>query len=103
MTDTYITNITHYLDGQGNLVKKMPGPARKLASFLVLIIDTITPHCSEVFTDTEIPCRKKGCFGMILARFVPDSENITWHCPNCSQNGVIRNWQNTKWDQRQSK
>jgi len=102
MTDTYVTDITHYLDEYGNLAE-MPGPARKLASFLVLIIDTITLDCSVVFTDTDIPCRKKGCFGEILARFDPDSEDILWHCTNCSHNGVIRNWQNTNWDQRQAK
>jgi len=100
MVDTYFTDITHYLDEQGNLVKDMPGPARKLASFLVLIVDTISPNCSDVFIDTEFPCRKKGCFGKILAQFDPESENILWHCTNCTHNGVISNWQNTKWDQR---
>jgi len=103
MTDTYITDITHYLDDSGNLVEEMPGPARKLASFLVLIIDVVTPDCSKVSVDTEIPCRKKGCFGKILARFEPDSEEILWHCTNCSHKGVIRNWQKTKWDQRGTK
>ena len=100
MTDTYVTNITHFLDGQGNLVKKMPGPAKKLACFLVLIIDAVTLDYSDVFIDTKIPCRKKGCLGEILARCDPEAEDILWHCTNCSHNGVIRNWQHTNWDQR---
>jgi hypothetical protein len=60
MTGTYITDITHYLDEAGNLVKDMPSEAKQLASFLVLIVDAITLDCSEVFLDTEIPCRMKG-------------------------------------------
>jgi len=100
MTDTYVTDITHYLDEYGNLAEEMPGPARKLASFLVLIIDTTSFKCSQEFADTDIPCRKKGCFGKIMARFDRDTEDITWHCPNCGEEGVIRSWQKTKWDRR---
>ena len=101
MTGTYVTDITHYLDESGNLAE-MPSAASKLASFLVLIIDATSLQCSEVFTDTEIPCRSKGCFGEILSRFDPETEEIIWHCPNCGHNGIIRHWQKTKWDQRQT-
>lgn len=38
MKQTYVTDITHYLDETGELAE-MPGPARKLASLLVLLID----------------------------------------------------------------
>jgi hypothetical protein len=38
MSGTYVTDITHYLDDKGELPAEMPGAARKLASFLVLVI-----------------------------------------------------------------
>ncbi len=39
MSGTCVTDITHYLDDDGELSAEMSGPARKLASFLVLVID----------------------------------------------------------------
>ena len=42
MSGTYVTDITHYLDDDGELPTELPSPARKLASFLVLVIDEVT-------------------------------------------------------------
>lgn len=33
-----------------------------------------------------------------MASMVPQDEEIIWSCPSCGENGVIRNWQGTKWD-----
>jgi hypothetical protein len=30
----------------------------------------------------------------------PDSSIISWHCPLCGDNGVIRGWERTPWDRR---
>jgi hypothetical protein len=38
---TYITDSTHFLNDAGEMAE-MPAPARKLASFLVLLIDAVT-------------------------------------------------------------
>lgn len=99
MSGTYVTDITHYLDETGELAD-MPSPAKKLASFLVLVIDSVTAAGSADYHHTQIKCRKKGCSGFILALLNEDAGEIVWHCPVCGHNGVIRNWQNTKWDQR---
>ena len=50
MNGTYVTDITHYLDDEGELPEEMPGPARKLASFLVLVIDAVSDHVGDVQT-----------------------------------------------------
>ena len=90
MSGTYVTDITHYLDEEGEL---LPSPARKLASFLVLIIDAVT----QGDFDTRIRCRADGCTGSIRASM---NDEIAWVCPDCGHNGVIRNWQGTKWNQQ---
>ena len=100
MTGTYVTNITHYLDESGDIADIASPEAKQLACFLVLIIDATSQNCSVVFDDTEIRCRSEGCSASILSRFEPETEDIIWHCPICGHNGMIRNWQNTKWDQR---
>jgi len=99
MSETYVTDITHYLDERGELAN-MPSPAKKLASFLVLLIDSTTSVGSANYDDTGIRCRTKGCSGSVLSGLTEDAAEILWHCPICGHNGVIRNWQNTKWDRR---
>jgi len=99
----YSIDITHYLDEDGNIVKDMPSEAKQLASFVALVVDFTSLNCPDKFTDTKIPCRNGGCFGETLSRYNPETKDIIWRCTNCSHKGVIRNWQNTKWDQRQVK
>ncbi len=95
---TYVTDITHYLDESGEIAR-MPGPARKLASFLALLIEAATGTASEQYHESGIRCRTKACRGTILTFLPPNQDEITWHCPACGHNGVIRNWQATKWNQ----
>lgn len=99
MSGTYVTDITHYLDERGELTN-MPSPAKKLASFLVLIIDSTTPVGSTNYDDTGIRCRAESCSGSVLSCLTEDAAEILWHCPISGHNGVIRNWQKTKWDRR---
>jgi hypothetical protein len=96
---TYITDITHYLDETGEMAQ-MPGPARKLASFLTLLIEAATGAPAGSVHDSGIRCKAKGCRGSIRTSLAPAGDEISWQCPVCGQNGFIRNWQNTKWNQR---
>ena len=100
MSGTYVTDITHYLDAEGELPEEMPGPARKLASFLVLLIDAVTQDLPAHDHDTHIRCRADGCTGSIRASLASMNDEISWSCPDCGHNGVIRNWQGTKWNQQ---
>ena len=100
MSETYVTDITHYLDDHGELVSEMPGPARKLASFLVLVIDAVSQDIPANDFDTHIRCLREGCTGSIRASLVSIKKNITWSCPDCGHNGRISNWQGTKWNQQ---
>jgi predicted RNA-binding Zn-ribbon protein involved in translation (DUF1610 family) len=98
MSKTYVTDLSHFLDRSGELAE-MPGPARKLASFLVLLIDVASQAAPDREHDTRIRCRTSRCTGSIRASVASRDGEIVWHCPKCGHDGVIRNWQGTKWDQ----
>ena len=61
MSGTYVTDITHYLDDEGELPEEMPGPARKLASFLVLLIDAVTQTKDLVHGPRCVPADLSRC------------------------------------------
>lgn len=92
----YISNITHFLDEDGNIAQEMPKQAREIASFLSLIIDAATLPESQ--NQTPIKCLSKKCKGTIqYERSNPES--IQWTCDTCSHySGVISGWRGTKFD-----
>jgi|GEM_PF-275655 len=94
----YVTDITHYLDETGELMQ-LPGPARRLASFLTLLIEAATGAPSAGEHDSGIRCMAKACRGTIRTCLPPGQDEIFWHCQACGHNGVIRSWNNTKWNQ----
>jgi len=95
---TYVTDITHYLDESGELAQ-IPRPARRLASFLTLLIEEATSAPSAGEHDTGIRCLAKDCRGTIRTSLPPGQVEILWRCLACGHRGIIRNWNNTKWNQ----
>ena len=71
-----------------------------MASLLALLIDAVTHAYPVRDHATGVRCRKRGCTGAIRATASDAEEEIVWYCPSCLEQGVIRNWQETKWDQR---
>ena len=78
----------------------MPKEARELIGFLTLIIDTTTKKLSQTLTTTDVRCFQKGCSGLIKSAIRPDTGEIHWYCPDCENEGVISEWQKTKWDNK---
>lgn len=95
---TFVTDITHYLDEAGELAQS-PRPARRLASFLTLLIEEATSAPSSGEHDSGIRCMVKDCKGTIRTSLPPGHVEILWRCKACGHKGVIRNWNNTKWNQ----
>lgn len=93
----YISNMTHFLDEQGNIPKQMPREAREMASFLALIVDTTTKINPTRLTPTDITCFETGCQRTAKVEFLPSKE-IHWICSRCENEGRISQWQGTKWD-----
>ncbi len=100
MSGTDVIDMDHYLDRDGEIVAEIPAAARKYASFLALIIDAATTEMIPGQSQTSIRCRKRGCLGRVVTAIDSVSSPIQYQCPSCDQNGVISNWQNTKWDNR---
>jgi hypothetical protein len=94
----YISNMTHFLDEQGNIPKQIPKEARELASFFALVIDATTKNSPSTLTPTDIRCFEKGCQGMTRVEFLRSSNEIHWRCSKCQNEGRISGWQKTKWD-----
>ncbi len=100
MGRTYVTDITHFLDGSGEIQSAIPKDARKLASFMVLIIEKVTlefPETSEG-VDTGIRCFARGCHGEIIGALDGVQDPVQWYCLGCGRQGTISNWQKSKWD-----
>jgi len=100
--DTWITNMRHYLDEQGQL-PMLPGPAMNIALYLGSIVEWLTSHPkSERLCRTNVRCRRSPgrvrCIGPIEADFEENGEVIGWRCPFCGDNGYIRGWEGTLWD-----
>lgn len=95
----FITNITHLLNEKGEVVKSMPAEARELASFLTLIIEETTNFESKNGFETGIRCNQKDCKGMIESwLLLEENHEIYWYCPECGNEGIISEWEGTKWD-----
>ncbi len=104
MADTWVTDITHYLDEDGRLPDSLPVQARRLAEYLGSIVVAVT---SVPLDDPlGIRCRRrpgrKPCRGDVAAYIVDDSSAIRWICPACEDNGFISGWSDTIWDCRAS-
>ena len=84
MSGTYVTDVTHYLNEAGELAD-MPSPARKLASFLILLIDETTQAVPAEDYDIHIRCRKAACTGSIRTSLASVDDEIFWQCPNCGR------------------
>ena len=96
----YITQIRHYLNEKGEIPTTMPKEARELASFLSLVVDTITITFPSTLSTTDIRCFNKGCFGEIKAAYNHNKGEIHWYCPECENEAIISNWEGTKFDNR---
>lgn len=96
----FISNLSHFLDEEGNIAKEMHKEGRQHASFLALIVDSATKDYQTSKKSTEIRCLKKKCTGTIDIEVDTKDEVIEWHCTNWDEEGKISGWQGTKWDNR---
>jgi hypothetical protein len=80
MKRTYITDILHFLDGNGEIIQD-GGPVPKIASFMCLIIDNTTSHFPAEELNTGIRCKRSRCKGSIYSSLFEKHEEIFWFCP----------------------
>lgn len=103
MGDTWITDMRHFLDETGDLAA-MRGPAANLALHLGSIVGWVTSRGAMQPDRTNVPCRRNPgrvrCVGEIVANLTGEPGAISWRCPECGDNGVVRGWEGTRWDRR---
>jgi len=99
--DTWITDLTHFLDEDGQIAPDS-GPARRLAEHLTAIVAMASYPELVIPSEYQVRCRRrpgrKPCGGHIEAGLDPDTEDIMWWCTQCDDKGYIRSWKRTMWD-----
>lgn len=104
MADTWVTDLTHYLDATGEL-GHLPVPALNLALHQGAIVEWMTSRQVRGIERTNVYCRRspnrQRCRGQINAQFDPRSRAIAWQCPICGDGGYIYSWEGTRWDRGQ--
>lgn len=98
-----ITNIKHFLDGNGNVPELNP-EAYGLLKFLAAIIESASVAYDRPATFADVECRTMNgttpCAGEIEVWVDPDSNIIGWECLECEEEGTISEWEGTQWDKR---
>ena len=100
MGDMWVTDLTHFLDDNGKLLNRRGN--EKIVNHFASIVSDLTANPSAEPRELSVSCRRrpkrKACSGKIHAAFDAGTSNILWFCPICEDRGIIRNWQNTMWD-----
>lgn len=102
MPNTWIIDMTHYLDEHGAIVTA-PAAAHRLGEHFAAIVGAVTYNPCEAATGSTVRCRRRPgrrpCPGQIRGAITLDDQmNIVWECPCCGDNGLISNWHGTMWD-----
>lgn len=101
MSDTWITDLTHFLDDDGELISEPP-QAKRLAQHLAAIVLMVSYPSKEIPPEYRVTCRRRpkaqACLEEIAGFVDPDTEKIVWLCPRCGDRGFISNWRGTAWD-----
>jgi hypothetical protein len=99
---TWVIDLRHYLEEDGDELSTVSGPALNLALFVTSIVVWVTDHLPTGDPHTNVTCirrpGRKRCTGDIFAELDAVSGSIYWQCPWCGENGIISGWQGTLWD-----
>ena len=101
--EMFVSDLRHFLD----LPDDVPGPARRMAERLAMIVRAATAGDTGTKWVSALTCdRRPGrrpCSGhlAVLRTDVPPS--IAWHCTSCSDEGVISGWERSPYDLRPRK
>jgi hypothetical protein len=101
MAETWMIDITHFLDEDGEMISEPP-QARKLAEYFAAIIMMTSYPDQEYPPEYRVCCRRrpnrKPCLEEIISYIDPETDEIFWKCPKCGDRGLISNWRETIWD-----
>jgi hypothetical protein len=101
MPGTWVTDLTHFLDEDGDIAP-ISGPAWRLAEYFTSIV-AMASHPNLILPpEFRVRCRRrpgrKPCSGMIGSDLdFETEEDIKWRCPVCRDNGYLHNWKGSLW------
>ena len=100
MGDTWIVDMSHF-DYPEEEAYRFPRQALKLWAFFGSIVEG-TVDRPPLRHSAGIRCRRRPkrvpCSGVIESELHPEGNELRWWCPVCGDNGLISNWEGTRWD-----
>jgi hypothetical protein len=101
MGDTWITDMTHYLE-DGRIPVDLHPEAFRLAEYLGSLVMVATTWPPDGPYAAAQPCRRRPsrrpCIGPIIVRRSEVPATIAWGCSTCGDGGVTSGWRGTPWD-----
>lgn len=96
----FVSDLRHFLD----LPDDVPGPARRMAERLTLIVRAATAGDAGVEWASALPCDRRpghrSCPGHIAVLRTDVPPSIAWYCTSCGDEGVISGWERSPYDLR---
>jgi hypothetical protein len=97
MADTSVIDLQHFLTPAGALAE-LPGRARRLAEYWTEIVAQASHFDMPITLRCRRRPRHRPCTGTLDIGFDHDFSGIIWRCPICGDNGIIRGWEGSFWD-----
>jgi hypothetical protein len=96
----FVSDLRHFLD----LPPDVPGPARRMADHLTLIVRAATAGEAGVTWASALTCsRRPGrrpCQGHLALVRTEVPPSIEWRCTSCGDDGIISGWERSPFDLR---
>jgi len=99
-SEMFVSDLRHFLD----ITEEAPGPARKMAEQLGLVVRAATAGEAGVSWVSAVSCRRRPgnlpCRGHIEVFRADLPAAIEWQCSDCGDAGVISGWEDSPFDLR---
>lgn len=96
----FVSDLRHFLD----LSDDVPGPARRMAERLTLIVRAATSGDSGLTWVSALTCTRRpghvSCPGRFALRRTDVPASIAWRCTSCDDEGIISGWEHSPFDLR---
>ncbi len=101
MGDTWITDLTHFLE-DGRIAADLHPEAFRLAEYLGTLVMVATTWPPDGPYAAAQPCRRRPgrrpCPGSVIVERSEVPPSIRWGCSTCGDGGVTSGWRGTPWD-----